>query len=229
MHHQNSNIITRSLGDTSSEAKPDVVAKPLEDGEIIMLCSDGLCGVCTDERIGNIIDRRQTDLSLCVDNLIESALSEGGSDNITIAMAQVATPKVSSIKLSYSSQWKKLLSVIVLFCAMLLSWIFSLFLYWENRQMKEIDLHEFLPRDSTLSIIQVLESKITSLESENKKIKEALGRSETMSRTTETTPLPNNEDLDVKQPEKPEFSLSEASDDGGSIINSVPDSLNKDN
>lgn len=89
MNHPNSNIITRSLGDNSQKAKADVVEYDLEKGEVILLCSDGLCGVCKDELIGGIIEESKDDLQLCKERLTEAALNHGGSDNITITLFQV--------------------------------------------------------------------------------------------------------------------------------------------
>lgn len=91
MHHPQSNIITRSLGDTSKRARAEVVEQQLADGEILLLCSDGLCGVCSDEQIGSIlmeVEHGKT-LQQCKDLLTEAALAAGGSDNITIALLQV--------------------------------------------------------------------------------------------------------------------------------------------
>lgn len=90
MNHPNNNIITRSLGDTSQKAKADVAMYSLSDGEVILLCSDGLCGVCKDEEIGGIIEDEAADLQKCKEKLISSALVAGGSDNITIALLQVS-------------------------------------------------------------------------------------------------------------------------------------------
>lgn len=89
MNHPNSNIITRSLGDTSQKAKADVEEYPLENGEIILLCSDGLCGVCTDDEIAGVLSDESADLQVCKEQLTELALDNGGSDNITIAMMQI--------------------------------------------------------------------------------------------------------------------------------------------
>lgn len=89
MMHPNSNIITRSLGDSTQKAKPEVAEYALEKGEIILLCSDGLCGVCKDVEIGEIIEANKGDLKICKDKLTEAALACGGSDNITIALLQV--------------------------------------------------------------------------------------------------------------------------------------------
>ena len=90
MNHPNSNIVVRSLGDTSQKAKPDVADYPICEGEIIMLCSDGLCGVCTDKEIANIIERESDNLPSCKEALTTAALAAGGSDNITVALLQVA-------------------------------------------------------------------------------------------------------------------------------------------
>lgn len=90
MNHPNSNVITRSLGDTSQKAKADVVEYDIEDNQIIILCSDGLCGVCKDEEIGGIIEEEYADLQKCKECLTTAALAAGGSDNITISLLQIS-------------------------------------------------------------------------------------------------------------------------------------------
>ena len=90
MDHPNSNVITRSLGDTSQKAKADVIECDVEDGQIILLCSDGLCGVCKDEEIGGIIEEECSDLQKCKECLTTAALAAGGSDNITISLMQIS-------------------------------------------------------------------------------------------------------------------------------------------
>lgn len=90
MDHPNSNVITRSLGDTSQKAKADVIEYDVEDGQIILLCSDGLCGVCKDEEIGGIIEEECSDLQKCKECLTTAALAAGGSDNITISLMQIS-------------------------------------------------------------------------------------------------------------------------------------------
>lgn len=93
MTHPNSNIITRSLGDTSQKAKPDVEEYALENGQVILLCSDGLCGTCRDEVIGGIVEDNIADLQVCKERLTDAALASGGSDNITIALLQYFATK----------------------------------------------------------------------------------------------------------------------------------------
>jgi serine/threonine protein phosphatase PrpC len=89
MSHPNSNVITRSLGDTSQKAKADVAEYDIEDDQIVLLCSDGLCGVCKDEEIGGIIEEGCSDLQGCKESLTTAALAAGGSDNITISLLHI--------------------------------------------------------------------------------------------------------------------------------------------
>lgn len=107
MNHPDSNIITRSLGDTSQKAKPEAVRYPLEQGMIILLCSDGLCGVCSDEIIGGIVEEKYSDLSVCKNELTTAALSAGGSDNITIALLEVVEMETVSESSCSSADEKK--------------------------------------------------------------------------------------------------------------------------
>lgn len=87
--HPDSNIITSSLGDLSKPAAPDIVTTPLHEGEIILLCSDGLCGMLRDSEMQQVLDAYYPDLSQCKKNLIEGALNAGGHDNVTLTMTMV--------------------------------------------------------------------------------------------------------------------------------------------
>lgn len=90
MHdHPLSNIITRCLGDTS-HAHPDTCIFQLHNDDIIMLCSDGLCGICHDDIIQETMNLYQDNLMKCKEQLIATALSAGGFDNVTVALAKVS-------------------------------------------------------------------------------------------------------------------------------------------
>lgn len=88
--HPNSNIITRSLGDTPSKPQPDYVCRELQKDDILLLCSDGLCGLCRDEEIGKVMTVSE-DMTVCRDNLIEAALNAGGYDNVTVALMKMVS------------------------------------------------------------------------------------------------------------------------------------------
>lgn len=115
MNDPNSNIVTRSLGDASQKAKPDVLCHSVTQGEIILLCTDGLCGVCNDKDIENILSQESNGIYSCKDKLTESALAAGGSDNITIALLQIVEAdnkgKVNEIGYKGMLNLKKYLSI----------------------------------------------------------------------------------------------------------------------
>lgn len=88
MHeHPMSNVITRCLGETDKRAEPDSRIYRLRKDDCIMLCSDGLCGLVSDEVIKETMAESQEDLMECKNQLISVALANGGYDNVTIALA----------------------------------------------------------------------------------------------------------------------------------------------
>lgn len=95
-----SNIITRCLSDSKQKAEPEVLAKPYKvcKGDIIVLCTDGLCGMIRDTEMQAVLDTRQTDLNQTSDDLVQAALNASGADNVTVCLCQIisggAVPKV---------------------------------------------------------------------------------------------------------------------------------------
>ena len=71
-----------------------------------MLCSDGLCGYCTDEEIERSMRANDGDVDDCCKALMKMAMDAGGQDNITVLVASfvndeddnAAKPKVSFFK-----------------------------------------------------------------------------------------------------------------------------------
>ena len=92
MHdHPLSNVITRCLGDVDNRANPETRIYQLHNDDIIMLCSDGLCGLCHDDQILDVMINFSDDPTECKNELISAALSAGGHDNVTIALAHIQT------------------------------------------------------------------------------------------------------------------------------------------
>ncbi len=87
--HPNNNIITRSLGDPRGAAKPDTKEFDLYNQDIILLCSDGLCGTLRDNEIAEQIQQHQTSMQECRDALWAADEAAGWTDNTTIALAQI--------------------------------------------------------------------------------------------------------------------------------------------
>jgi protein phosphatase len=80
------NVITRALG-YQSEVSVDLFRWPLQVDDIILLCSDGLHGLVTDDEIAEIATTHPADEA--IDRLIGLANERGGSDNITVVIAHV--------------------------------------------------------------------------------------------------------------------------------------------
>ena len=80
-HHPDKNIITRAIG-AAKEPKVDFFEVDLEKGDRILLCSDGLTNMVSDEVIQDIF--ASCYLGDIADELIEEAKKNGGTDNISV-------------------------------------------------------------------------------------------------------------------------------------------------
>ena len=89
--HPDNNIITRSLGDTRKTVQPDVKKFQLDNGDIILLCSDGLSGVLPDEAIETIILNNCDTMVDCRNALWTESENVGWTDNVTIALCQIVS------------------------------------------------------------------------------------------------------------------------------------------
>ena len=85
-NHPDSNIITKCLGDVDAVTEPDMITYEIKDGDVLLSCSDGLCGYCDDNSIEKVLLNNFDNLTLCKDNLLKLAMNAGGQDNITIAL-----------------------------------------------------------------------------------------------------------------------------------------------
>jgi serine/threonine protein phosphatase PrpC len=82
--HPQRSIITRAIG-VGSELTVDTVTLELEQGDVVLLCSDGLTGVVDDDRIAETL-KRFPDLDEATETLIDLANEAGGPDNITVLL-----------------------------------------------------------------------------------------------------------------------------------------------
>lgn len=79
-NHPQKNLITRAIG-TDPSIKVDVCIKDY-NGETVVICSDGLTNLVSDEQIKNIINEND-ELQNGVEELVSLANKKGGVDNIT--------------------------------------------------------------------------------------------------------------------------------------------------
>jgi protein phosphatase len=79
--HPRRHVVTRALG-TGDETEADYWLLPVEEGDRILVCSDGLNGELDDVQITRILIS-EPDPQAAVDELIQAALRSGGRDNVT--------------------------------------------------------------------------------------------------------------------------------------------------
>ncbi|MBD1543405.1 serine/threonine-protein phosphatase [Arthrobacter sp. IA7] len=80
--HPRRHVVTRALG-AGDETEADYWLLPIEEGDRVMVCSDGLNGELTDGQILDVLSTVE-DPQEAVDALIQAALRRGGRDNITV-------------------------------------------------------------------------------------------------------------------------------------------------
>lgn len=86
LHHPQRNIILQALGAQDMEnVVPDQISGIFYETEVILLCSDGLTTEVEDDGIAAILAREKS-LQAIADRLVEAAVSNGGSDNITVIL-----------------------------------------------------------------------------------------------------------------------------------------------
>lgn len=86
-HHPQANIVYRTVGEKAA-VEVDMQQITLEFGDHILLCSDGLTGMITDETIAHIVMRAVSPQAAC-HTLIEAANLAGGDDNITAVLIKL--------------------------------------------------------------------------------------------------------------------------------------------
>ncbi|MBX7100711.1 MAG: Stp1/IreP family PP2C-type Ser/Thr phosphatase [Myxococcaceae bacterium] len=80
------NVIVRALG-MKDTVQVDVSRLEPADGDIFLLCSDGLSGMVTDQQIAEVLTKN-TDLQVACGLLIDAANANGGNDNVTCILAR---------------------------------------------------------------------------------------------------------------------------------------------
>ncbi|MDU0325251.1 protein phosphatase 2C domain-containing protein [Microbacterium sp. KSW2-21] len=87
-NHPYGNVITRAVGPSDS-VKPDYLRLDVLDGDRFVICSDGLTKELTDFGIRHFLDNN-ADPAAAVEAMMAAALENGGRDNITIVVLDVA-------------------------------------------------------------------------------------------------------------------------------------------
>jgi protein phosphatase len=82
-HHPQRSVITRALG-TDPDVDVDTFTVEAEDGDVFVLCSDGLTDMVGDDEIGEVLAGSRENLKEAAEELVRRANKAGGQDNITV-------------------------------------------------------------------------------------------------------------------------------------------------
>jgi serine/threonine protein phosphatase PrpC len=82
--HPQRSIITRALG-IDAEVEVDTWTYGARAGDVVLLCSDGLTSMISEEQIVAVLSS-QSDLDAAAERLIDEANEAGGRDNITVIL-----------------------------------------------------------------------------------------------------------------------------------------------
>lgn len=80
--HPRRHVVTRALG-TGDDAEADFWLMPVEEGDRLLICSDGLSGEVTDDGIYAILSAVRDPQEAC-DELVAATLRSGARDNVTV-------------------------------------------------------------------------------------------------------------------------------------------------
>ena len=86
--HPNKNIITRALG-TDTLVRPDYFEVKVEEGDVLLLCSDGLTNMVEDLAIEETIREHIDDMKMAGECLVQQANDAGGKDNISVVLVRL--------------------------------------------------------------------------------------------------------------------------------------------
>lgn len=82
-------VLTKALG-ARDDVDFEVTDQELRDGDVILLCSDGLTNMLPDQQILEIVSIRGADLEGACDELVAAANAQGGRDNISVVLVRHA-------------------------------------------------------------------------------------------------------------------------------------------
>ncbi len=84
-------LITRAVSSSDAEDEPDVHRASLSTGDRLLVCSDGLSSVLTDDQIAGVLGQpvaAQAEQTVC-ESLVHMANLAGGPDNITVIVVSL--------------------------------------------------------------------------------------------------------------------------------------------
>jgi protein phosphatase len=87
--HPQRSVITRALG-TDPDVDVDTFSVRAENGDLFLLCSDGLTDMVSEQSILEVVERHRDDIERALRALVKAANRGGGQDNITVVAFEIA-------------------------------------------------------------------------------------------------------------------------------------------
>ncbi|HEX7535348.1 MAG TPA: Stp1/IreP family PP2C-type Ser/Thr phosphatase [Syntrophales bacterium] len=99
------NLLTRALG-VASDVEVDVSELTLSAGDILILCTDGLNSMVSDDDILTLAASTKDPVAVC-DRLVELANKQGGNDNITVIVGYIRNKSWISFLLNFMKWFRR--------------------------------------------------------------------------------------------------------------------------
>jgi protein phosphatase len=95
--HPQRSVITRAVG-TDPDVDVDGFTIEAEEGDVFLICSDGLSDMVEDEEILELVHQNRDDLEKAVKALVAAANRIGGEDNITAVAFRISSEAAPSLE-----------------------------------------------------------------------------------------------------------------------------------
>src|SRR5262249_2070119 len=86
--HPQRSVITRALG-TDPDVDVDTFTIEAENGDVFLLCSDGLTDMVDEQQILDLVEENRPDMDAALQALVRAANRGGGEDNITVVAFEI--------------------------------------------------------------------------------------------------------------------------------------------
>jgi serine/threonine protein phosphatase PrpC len=96
--HPQRSVITRAVG-TDPDVDVDAFTVSAAEGDIFLLCSDGLTDMVGDDDILEVLERHRSDLDRAAKALVSAANRGGGEDNITVIAFAIAADGDDTVRM----------------------------------------------------------------------------------------------------------------------------------
>jgi protein phosphatase len=93
--HAYRHVVTNAVGANLPQLRVDVSQFDLKEEDMLLLCSDGLTDMLSDDRLALILQEEANPQTAC-ERLLAEALAAGGRDNITAIVARLRSEKTSA-------------------------------------------------------------------------------------------------------------------------------------